>query len=101
MKDLVKTFLGIGLTVGLSDRESFVKNVSGILAEYQDDPQKAEKWAKAITEYLEQLKTNVNLETTIKSAVSDSGLSDRKQIDELTKAIEELTSEMRKAKDKK
>jgi hypothetical protein len=101
MKDFVKTLLGIGLTVGLSDRESFVKSVSGMLAEYQEDPKKAEKWAKAIVDYLEQVRNNVNLQSSIKGAVADIGISDQQKVTELTQAIEELTLELRKFKDKR
>ena len=100
MKDFAKTLLSIGLTVGLSDRESFVKSVSGFIKEYQDAPQKNDKWAKAIVDYLEQMRDNLNLQSSIKSAVADSGVADQQKITELIGAIEELTVELRKHKDK-
>jgi hypothetical protein len=101
MKDVIKSILGIGLTIGLSDREGFVKGVSDALQEYQDDPQKAEKWAKAIADYLEQVKNNINTDQVIKSAVSGTGMADAQKVAELTRAIEELTTELRTFKDTK
>ena len=101
MKDLVKTLLNTGLTLGLSDREGFVKNVSEKLQEYQDDPQKAEKWAKAIADYLTKVKENINTQNSIKSAISDAGLPNQQTVTGLTEAIQELTNELRKFKDKK
>jgi hypothetical protein len=98
MSDLMKSLLNIGITVGLSDRESFVKSVSGILQEYEQDPQKAEKLSKALANYLEQVKNNINNESSIKNAVTDSGLPDRKNVTELTLAIKELTNELRRLK---
>ena len=100
MKDMVKALLSIGITVGLSDRESFVKSVSGLIKEYQDDPQKTDKWAKAIVDSLERMRDNVNLQNSIKSAISDTGVADQQRITELTHAIEELTVELRKNKGK-
>ena len=97
MRDFAKTLLSIGLTIGLSDRESFVKSVSELIKEYQDDPQK-EKWARSAVDYLEQLRDNINLQNSIKGAVADAGFADQKEINELTRAIEELTGELRKRK---
>jgi hypothetical protein len=98
MNDLMKTLLNIGITVGLSDRESFVKSVSGILQEYEEDPQRAEKLSKALANYLEQIKQNINNESSIKSAVTDAGLPDKKNMAELTLAVKELTNELRRLK---
>jgi len=98
MNDLMKSLLNIGITVGLSDRESFVKSVSGILQEYEQDPQKAEKLSKALANYLEQVKNNINNENSIKAAVTDAGLPDRKNVTELTLAVKELTNELRRLK---
>ena len=98
MNDLMKSLLNIGITVGLSDRESFVKSVSGILQEYEQDPQKAEKLSKALANYLEQVKNNINNENSIKTAVTEAGLPDRKNVTELTLAVKELTNELRRLK---
>ena len=101
MSDFIKTLLSTGLTLGLSDRETFVQNVSEILQRYQDDPQTRDKWAKAITDYLAQVKDNINTTNSIKSAISDSGIASTQQVSQLTEAIEELTVELRRFKDKK
>jgi hypothetical protein len=100
MKDLLRSLLSMSITVGLSDRESFVKQVTEIMQEYQDDPKKAEKWSKAIVDYLEQVKDNINTRQSFKSAVEDIGAADKKDMTELTQAVKELTTELRRLKDK-
>jgi len=52
-------------------------------------------------DYLEDTKSNINLETSIKSAVSDSDFPDKSRIDELTQAIKNLTQELQQQKEKK
>ena len=94
MRDLAKTLFGLGITIGLSDRESFVNQVSGIIQEYQKDPEKAGKWAERVITYLETVKDNINMQSAIKGAMADSPLPDKERIDELTNAIKELTKEL-------
>jgi hypothetical protein len=101
MNDLVKGLLNIGITVGLSDRDSFVKSVSGILQEYEQDPQNAERLSKALVNYLEQVKQNINTESSVKSAVADAGFADKKNVNELTLAVKALTDELRRFNEKK
>jgi hypothetical protein len=98
MSDILKTLLSLGITAGLSDREAFVREVSGLIHEYQQDPEKAQKWAKALVEYLETLRNNINTESVIKSAMSGSHLPDKSQVEKLTVAIEELTKELQEKK---
>ncbi|MDB5282730.1 MAG: hypothetical protein JWO06_1805 [Bacteroidota bacterium] len=101
MKDFVKTLMGLGITVGLSDRENFVKNVSELIQKYQDDPEKAEKWSRAAVEYLQGVRDNINMQSALKSAVADGGMADGKSVQELTDAVKELTHELQQMKDKK
>ena len=98
MKDFVKTLMGFGITVGLSDREGFVKNVSTLIKDYQEDPAKAEKWSKAVVDYLEGVRDNINVQNAIKGVTSDGALPDKQNIEELTKAIKELTKELKEKK---
>jgi hypothetical protein len=98
MKDFAKTLFGLGVTIGLSDRETFVKQVSTIIKEYQKDPEKAEKWAHATMAYLERTRDNINLQNTIKDAFTESDLPDKEGIEELTAAIKELTKELKEMK---
>lgn len=98
MRDSLKTLLGIAFTIGLSDREKFVQQVSGVIDQYQDDPAKAERWTKAVTDYIDQMRENMNLENAIQSAIRNESLPDQATIEELTKAIKELTAEMQKTK---
>jgi hypothetical protein len=96
MSDIVKTLLSMGITVGLSDREGFVHEFSGIIQKYQQDPEVAKKWAGGVAEYLETVKTNINMEKVFKNAFSGASFADKKQIESLTIAIEELTKELQK-----
>ncbi len=97
---MLKTLIGLGITAGLANRESFVKEVSAIIQEYQQNPEKAEKWAKGLTEYLETVRGNINMQNNIENAVSNSSLPNKEQVDKLTDAIEELTKALAQ-KDKK
>lgn len=100
MKEIVKTLFGLGITVGLSDREAFVKQVSTIIKEYQKDPEKADKWAHVVTTYFEQTRDNLNIKNAFKEAVADGPLPDKEKIEELTNAIKELTRELKSMKSK-
>ena len=96
MKDLLKDMLAIGLTIGLSDRETFVTKVSGIINEYQEDPEKSEKWAKMLTQYAENMKEEYRLRKVIGNSISDSHMPTKNDIDDLTRAIEKLTDALNK-----
>jgi hypothetical protein len=98
MKDTVKTLMALGITVGLSDREGFVKNISEIIQEYQDDPVKAEKWSKAIVDYLQGVRDNVNLQHAMNSVFAEGTLPDKQNIEELTAAIKELSRQLKESK---
>ena len=87
--------MGLGITVGLSDRETFVKHVSGFIQEYQKDPEKADQWAKTAVNYLEGVRENINVQAAVKSVLDDQPAPDKKQIEKLTSVIEELTKEIK------
>ncbi len=95
MANFVKDMLAFGLTVGLSDRETFVAKVAGLIEEYQKDPEKAEKWAGAIVDYLEEMKENIRMQNNISSALGGN-LADGDKIDRLTSAIDTLTEQLKK-----
>ena len=98
MQNLTKNLLAIGISIGLSDREAFVKKVSGVIEEYQEDPDKAEKWAKVIIDYLEQMKDNIRMESVIKSSIGGSDVPGKKDVEDLTNAIKELTAKLQEKK---
>ncbi len=98
MKDFAKTLLGLGITVGLSDREAFVNQVSSIIKEYQKDPEKAEKWAQGVITFFEQKRDNYNMHSAIKEAITEGIGSNKQEIEALTNAIKELTEELKKHK---
>ena len=100
MRDLAKTLMGLGITIGLSDRETFVKEVSAIIHEYQNDPAKADKWARAAISYLESVRDNINVQSAVKSVFADQPAPDKKDIEKLTATIEELTRELQKTRRK-
>ena len=97
----MKTLMGLGITIGLSDRDTFVKEVSAVIHEYQDDPAKADKWAKASISYLESIRDNINVQAAVKDVFASQPAPDKKDIEKLTAAIEDLTRELQKMKDRK
>ena len=95
---LVKNILAMGITVGLSDKDAFVKKVSEYIQAYQDDPEKAELWAQHAVNYLEQIRDDIRTQNSVKQAVVDTGMPNKEKIDELTVAIKQLTEELQKNK---
>ncbi len=92
----IKDLLALGITMGLSDRETFVKKVSGLLEEYQQDPEKAEQWSKGIVKFLEEVRDDFRLQRNIRVSIADS--LPKEGVDELVKAMKELTHELQKQK---
>lgn len=94
MRDLLKTLLGAGITVGLADREAFVSQVAEFIKEYQQDPEKAQKWAAGVIAYLENVRNNINIEQAVKGGMEGSSLPGKAEVEELTQAIKKLTAEL-------
>jgi len=92
----IKNLLALGITMGLSDREAFVKKVSGLIEDYQKDPEKAEQWSEGIVKLLEEVKDDFRMQRNISSSISDS--LPKESIAELTKAMQELTKELQQQK---
>lgn len=95
---LMKNIFAMGITIGLSDRDAFVKKAAEYIQSYQDDPEKAEKWAAALVNYLEEMKDNIKLQNTISASVKGANIPDKDSIEELTKAVKQLTDELQKNK---
>lgn len=101
MSGIMKNIFALGISIGLADREAFVKKASEYIQSYQDDPEKAEKWAEALVNYLEELKDNIRLQNTLESTVRGANVPDKDSIEELTKAVKQLTDELQKNKNQK
>ena len=99
MQQLIKNLLAVGITIGLSDREAFVKKATDVLEKYQHDPGSSEHWAKVITKYLEETREDIRLQRNIKNSFSDE-LPDKENVTQLTKALNELTKELQQQKNK-
>ena len=95
---LMKTLFGLGVTAALADRENFVKQVSGVVQQYQEDPAKSEKLAGAAASFLERMRDKINLESAIQEAVGAPLSDNSKQMEELTTAIKELTLQIQQGK---
>lgn len=98
MANFLRNLITMGLTVGLSDKEAFVKKMAEAIEQYRDNPEEAEKWAKTAADYLEQLKDDLRMQTNIQNGIGSGSLPDKAQIERLTAAIESLTQEMQKQK---
>ncbi|MBS1625554.1 MAG: hypothetical protein JST83_16120 [Bacteroidetes bacterium] len=97
MRELVKSLIAAGITMGLADRQKFVSQVSELITRYQNDPAEGDKWAERIVSYLEQTKSNINLENAIRAAIEGTYTPDKKDINTLTEAIEGLTRQMKQS----
>lgn len=93
---MLKNLIAMGLTLGLNDRDAFVNKVSGLIEQYQQNPEQAEEWAANIATFLEQLKDDFRLQSSIKAGVKDG--MPKAQIEKLTAAIEQLTIQMQQQK---
>lgn len=100
MKDLIKNILAIGVTIGLSNREAFVEKMSAVISEYQEDPDRAEKWANILTQYIENTRNNYQMQQVIESAMAGSNMPDKKNLEDLTSAIKRLTQALEEKKGK-
>lgn len=98
MGEILKNLLAMGITFGLSDRDAFVDKVSGIIQNYKENPEEADKIAVGIVNYLEELKDNIRLQTSIKQSVNSSNVAQKEDIENLIKAIKELTAKIDKTK---
>jgi Holliday junction resolvase RusA-like endonuclease len=94
MGDMLKNLLAMGITFGLSDRDAFVDKVSGVIQNYKDNPEEADKIAVGVVNYLEELKDNIRLQSSIKQSVNNSNLAQKEDIDNLIKAIKDLTTKI-------
>lgn len=97
MRELVKSLIAAGITMGVADRETFVSQVSELITRYQNDPAEGDKWAERIATYLEQTKNNINLESAIRGAMGATDAPDKRDITTLTEAIQELTRQMKQS----
>lgn len=96
MSALLKDLIKLGITAGLSNREAFVKKVSGIIEEYQHNPAAADKLANGVADYLQQWGEDLRMQSAIRGSISDANLPDKDSIQELTKAIKKLTDQLNK-----
>jgi hypothetical protein len=100
MKDLIKDIMALGVTISLSDREAFVNKVSGMINEYQQDPAVADKWARIFTQYIDDRKDDYRMRKVIDNALVHSDMPDKESINQLKRAIEQLTHAIQERGDK-
>ena len=86
----------MGLSAGLTDRQKFVSKVSGMLEEYQQNPEKAEQWAHTIVGYMEDLKDDMRMQNNLEYGFKHGFPTEDMQA--LTRALQELTRELQKHK---
>jgi hypothetical protein len=91
MSGIVNNAIRLALSVSLLERDSFIKNVSEVLEAYKNDPEKMEKVASGLYQYLEDLKERMNTKSMITEIVDDAKLPTGKDMKELSKAIEKLS----------
>jgi len=98
MSGILKNLFAMGISAGIADKDAFVEKVSGLIQEYQNDPEQAQKWAEALVNYLGEMKDNIRLQNNMEQAFKSTGIADGKNVEELTQAVKELTEQLRKQK---
>lgn len=98
MKNLLRTLMRFGIVVSLSDRDGFISKVSQLFEKYSTEPGKAERIAKILATYLEDVKDRINLHDSVYDSIKDEDLATKKDIEELTLLIQELTQQIQKEK---
>jgi hypothetical protein len=90
MSEIVNNAIRLALSISLLDRDSFIKNVSEVLEVYKDNPEKMEKVAAGLYQYLEDFKDRLNTKSMVADIVADAKLPKGNDLNELSKAIEKL-----------
>jgi|GEM_PF-1086990 len=95
------TLLRLALVASLSDREAFVNKVSDLFGgEDENNKEGAERAARLLAAYLEDLKDNLNMRSAFSGAISKSNLADKDDLDELYRMLRELTKDVKDLKDR-
>ena len=98
--NLLNTLLRLGIISSISDREAFIDKTSQLIERYYDNPEAAERLAKGIAMYLEDMKDNINMSRAVRHSINKSEVATKEDIEELHKMLKDLISEVRKQKDK-
>lgn len=98
---LFSTLLRLGIISSLSDREAFINKTSQFIERYYDDPEAAERVAKAIAAYLEDLKNNMSMRRAVRSSLRHSEFATKEDLEEIQKMLEDLMAELRQQQKEK
>jgi uncharacterized membrane-anchored protein YjiN (DUF445 family) len=93
---LFNTLLRLGIISSISDREKFIHKTSQLIEQYYDDPEAAERLAKGIAMYLEDMKDNINMRRAVNNSLNRADVATKEDIEELHKMLKDLVSEVRK-----
>src|SRR5829696_5398900 len=93
---LFNTLLRLGIISSLSDRESFINKISQLIERYYDDPEAAERLARIVATYLEDVKNNLNMSNAVKYSLRKSDMATKEDIEEIQKMVQDLVAEIRK-----
>lgn len=94
MSGLINHVVRLGLSLSLMDRDLFVKKVSEILEIYKDDPEQMEKVARGLYQYLEDVKGRMDTKAMWSEVVDSAKLPSKEEINDLSKAINKLATEI-------
>ena len=96
MSGLINNISRLVLSLSLMDRDLFVKKVSEILEVYKNDPEQMEKIASGLYQYMEEVKSRMDTKSMLTDVVDSAKLPSKHELDELSKAINNLANEMHK-----
>jgi hypothetical protein len=97
---LLNTLLRLGIISSLADRQGFIEKTSRFIEQYYNDPEAAERLARVIATYMEDVKNNINMGNAVRSTLRRTDFATKEDIEELTKALNDLITEIREQKAK-
>ena len=97
---LITTLLRLGIISSLADRQAFIEKTSRLIEQYYNDHEAAERLARVVATYLEDVKDNINMGVAVKNSLRRSDVATKEDIEELTKALQDLITEIREQKAK-
>jgi hypothetical protein len=91
MSERVNNAIRLGLSLSMLNKDSFAENVSMLLEKYQNNPEKLEKIAAGLYQYLEDVRDRMDTKSKLTNVVKNINVPTNNEINELTKAIHKLS----------
>ena len=98
---LLNTLIRLGIISSLADRQAFIDKTSHFIEQYYNDKQSADRLARVLAAYLEDVKNNINVSSAVRSSLRSKDIATKDDIEELNKALQDLIAEIREQNEQK